>query len=99
MIRASFNIGYYSKALGQSGILSYHPQQVDSVGDLLQDLRTKQTIKNLFNWSDERHVTPSSMTIFITCKHHSFTVRMINVREYRKFWEKKYKSVWNTKHS
>lgn len=91
--RLSYNIGYYSKALGQSGILSLHPLFANV--SLLSELRTKRGIAALFSWAKDCHVIPSAITIFISIDHHSFTIKMINVREYRAKWEKKYKCKWD----
>lgn len=90
----ALNIGYTGK-LG-SGILTYHPTiwEVDNIQHLIQVVRSKATIDSMFKWSEVRCVMPSAMALFITVGDHSFTIRMINVREYRKRWEKRYKTKW-----
>jgi hypothetical protein len=88
------NIGYHSKNIGTSGILTYYPNilEVDDFSEL--DFRDKETIDILFKWAEYYHVTPSSMVLYLTVGDHKFKIRMINVREYRQAWEDKYKTEW-----
>ena len=101
-----YNIGYNSKTLGSSGVLTYCP--IIFNGDFEQfknALRCEEGIKCLFSWAEDNHVTPSSMAIFMSIEEDDkdnneemfaweFCLHMINVREYRIEWEKKYNTPW-----
>lgn len=96
-----FNIGYIG--FGSSGILSYHPFIWTDCDfkTFAKKLRQKNNTKQLFKWAKDHHVTPSSITIFVTViednTEWSYTIKMINVREYRAHWEKVYKKEWKWK--
>ena len=92
-----FNIGY--KGHGSSGILSYYPYAWDcDFKTFAKKMRQKGNIKQLFKWSKEHHVTPSLITLFVSIyedgEYSNYTIKMINVREYRKHWETIYKKEW-----
>lgn len=77
-----------------SGVLSYHPTELKDASEFIKGLRSRREITAILKWSTHFHVPPSSMAVFLTVKHHSFTIKMINVREYRKRWERKHKTKW-----
>jgi hypothetical protein len=80
MDQVAYNIGYIGR--GSSGILNYYPEVWDcDFKTFAKKIRQKGNTKALFKWATTNHVPPS-------------TIKMINVREYRKFWELKYKKPW-----
>jgi len=92
-----FNIGYVGH--GNSGILSYHPIKWNcDFKTFAKKMRQKGNIKQLFKWAKEHHVTPSSMTLFVSIyeddMYSNYTIKMINVREYRQHWKKIYGKEW-----
>ncbi len=94
----TFNIGYIGH--GNSGILSYHPflwHDCD-IKTFAKKLRQKGNIQKLFKWAKDSYVTPSSIALFVTIieddTEWTYTIKMINVREYRAHWEKVYKKEW-----
>jgi hypothetical protein len=97
MKQVVFNIGYDYH--GNSGILSYHPYVWEcEFKTFAKKMRQKGNIKSLFKWAKVHHVTPSSMTLFVSIyvddEYSNYTIKMINVREYRKHWESVYKKEW-----
>ena len=95
----SYNIGYTSKDF-HSGILTYCPTiWSDTFEDLRDAIRKEETILSLFQSSNEKHVPPSHMAIFVSIEEEhngsffewQFCIKMINIREYRMHWEKIYK--------
>jgi hypothetical protein len=96
MKQVAFNIGYQSTS---SGVLSAFPSIWDcDFPTFARKIRQKGNIKQLFKWSKERHVPPSSIVLHITIwyetEYWNYTIKMINVREYRDYWELKYKKQW-----
>jgi hypothetical protein len=94
----SYNLGYISP-LGSSGVLSWHPEMLEmSFSDFCKLLRDKESIENIWQWAVDSHVTPSSMCIMLRYDKGAFywewTVKMINVREYREYWELKRNKKW-----
>lgn len=92
-----FNIGY--EYHGNSGILSKYPIVWDcDFKTFAKKIRQKGNIKSLFKWAKANHVTPSSISIALGIydgnEYFNYTVKMINVREYRKHWERVYKKEW-----
>jgi hypothetical protein len=93
-----FNIGYIGH--GSSGILSHYPIVWDNLSfpKFAKKMRQKGNIKALFKWAKAHHVTPSSMALFVNIWHETeyweYTIKMMNVREYRKHWEEIYKTEW-----
>ena len=97
MNQIAFNIGYIG--FGSSGILSYYPNIWDcDFKTFAKKMRQKGNIKSLFKWAKLHHVTPSSMAIFVGIyedgMYSNYTIKMMNVREYRKHWELIYKKEW-----
>lgn len=92
----AFNIGY--SGLG-SGILSPYPTIWEcDFPTFAKKQRQKGTIKQLFKWAKANHVPPSSIVLHITIwyedEYWQYTIKMINVREYRAHWEKVYGKTW-----
>jgi hypothetical protein len=92
-----FNIGYIGH--GSSGILSHYPMTWDcDFKTFAKKMRQKGNIKSLFKWAKLHYVTPSSMAIFVSVyegdMYSNYTIKMMNVREYRKHWETIYKKEW-----
>jgi hypothetical protein len=97
MKQVVFNIGY--EYHGNSGILSNYPYVWEcDFTTFAKKMRQKGNIKSLFKWAKTHHVTPSSMTLFVSIyvddEYSNYTIKMINVREYRKHWESVYKKEW-----
>ena len=96
MKQVLYNKGY--KGTG-SGILNTFPMVWDcDFPTFAKKIRQKGNIKQLFKWAKESHVPPSTLVLFITIWYEDlyweYPIRMINVREYRKHWELKYKKEW-----
>lgn len=97
MDQIAYNIGYIGR--GSSGILSYYPSIWDcDFKTFAKKIRQKGNTKALFKWAKEHHVTPSSVALFVSIykddEYSNYTIKMINVREYRKHWELIYKKEW-----
>lgn len=98
MNKVIYNIGYSSR-LGNSGVLTWYPHSMDcTFSEFAQELRKDYAIKDLFDFAEKAHVIPSSIILMILIEdeeqYWEYTVKMINVREYRKYWETKYKKKW-----
>ena len=96
MKQVIYNIGY--KGVG-SGILNAFPMVWDcDFPTFAKKIRQKGNIKQLFKWAKENHVPPSCLVLHITIwyetEYWEYTIKMINVREYRNYWEKVYKKTW-----
>lgn len=84
-----------------SGILTYCPRIWDGdFSSFKKALREDESIQYLFKVSEENHVPPSHMAIFMsieesfedgTIAEWEFCVKFMNVREFKKEWDKKYK--------
>jgi len=68
--------------------------EVEDISEFIDDLRANLTTKLLFRWCEETNIMPSSLALYVTVGEHNFTIRMINVREYRKMWEERYDIKW-----
>lgn len=96
MERISFNIGYIGSG---SGILTWYPQVYEGTfSEFVKNTREQESIEILWEWSEVHHVPPSSLALMIRIENDEmyweYTVRLINVREYRKHWELKYNKKW-----
>ena len=96
MKQVIFNIGYRGTS---RGILTEFPTVWDcDFPTFAKKIRLKKNIKQLFKWAIETHVPPSTLVLHIVIWHDGvyweYTIKMINVREYRSFWELKYKKQW-----
>lgn len=96
MKQVVYNIGY--QGIG-SGVLTAFPQIWDcDFPTFAKKIRLKKNIKGLFKWAKENHVPPSTLVLYIVIWHDDvyweYTIKMINVREYRSLWELKYKKQW-----
>lgn len=97
MKQVVFNIGY--QGFGSAGILSEFPIIWDcDFPTFAKKIRQKGNIKQLFNWAKIHHVPPSKIVLHINIwyetEYWNYTIKMINVREYKKQWELKYKIEW-----
>ena len=89
----AMNIGYgVGSKVGHSGVLSYQPmiftfKTVKQLTDLI-----RESTDVFFEWAEEHHVIPSELNLFLSIglEVRPITIRLINVREYRAKWEKKY---------
>jgi hypothetical protein len=96
MKQVVYNIGYQGTG---SGVLTPFPQIWDcDFPTFAKKIRLKKNIKGLFNWAKVNHVQPSTLVLYIVIWYDDvyweYTIKMINVREYRKHWELKYKKEW-----
>jgi hypothetical protein len=96
MNKVIYNIGY--SATG-SGILTWYPESLDmTFPEFAKELRKDETILDLFQYAKDVHVPPSSIILMIRIENETeyweYTIKMINVREYRKHWETKYGKKW-----
>ena len=96
MKQVVFNIGY--KGVG-SNTLSTYPMVFDcDYPTFAKKMRQKGNIKQLFKWAKDFHVPPSTIVLHLTIwyedQYWNYTIKMVNVREYRKHWELKYKKEW-----
>ena len=95
-----FNIGYMGHS--SSGILSYYPSVWNNCDfkTFAKKVRQVGNIKQLFKWAKSHHVPPSMIVLFIRIEDETnyweYSIKMINVREYRKYWEKVYKKPWKS---
>jgi hypothetical protein len=97
MDQVAYNIGYIGH--GSSGVLHYYPEVWDcDFKTFAKKIRQKGNTKALFKWATTNHVPPSMLVLHLTIRNETdywnYTIKMINVREYRKFWELKYKKPW-----
>ena len=96
MNRVAFNIGYNGIS---SGILSWYPQVFDGTfSEFAKMIREFESVETLYDWAKSHHVPPSSLVLMIMIEteteYWEYTVKLINVREYRKYWELKYNKEW-----
>jgi hypothetical protein len=97
MRQVAYNIGYIG--YGNSGVLNSYPFVWDcDFPTFAKKIRQKGNTKSLFKWAKSNHIPPSLLTLNITIWYESeywnFTIKMINVREYRALWEGVYKKEW-----
>jgi hypothetical protein len=97
MDKVVYNIGY--KSNGNSGILSWYPESFDcKFSEFVELVRTEETIEDMFEFAKKCHVAPSLIVLILRIENETqyweYTVKMINVREYRNYWEKVYKKTW-----
>jgi hypothetical protein len=94
----TFNIGY--QAIGTSGVLNKFPQVATDtkIAEMSELIRSDKSIDTLWEWSENNYISPSSMVLHFRISENvhywEFTVKLINVREYRARWESKY-GEWN----
>jgi hypothetical protein len=96
MKQVAYNIGY--EGIG-SGILTQYPIIWDcDFQTFAKKIRQKGNTKDLFKWAKINHIPPSTLTLNLTIWYETeywhFTIKMINVREYRTYWESIYKKEW-----
>jgi hypothetical protein len=97
MKQVAYNIGY--RGLGSAGILTPYPTIWDcDFPTFAKKVRQKGNTKQLFKWAKDNHVPPSCLVLHVTIwyetEYWEYTIKMINVREYRNYWEKVYKKTW-----
>lgn len=93
-----FNTGYITK-MGGTGILSWYPEAFEcKFSEAAKILREEESIKNLFKWAEAYHVPASSICLMFRIEegdlYWEFTVKAINIREYRKYWENYYNKTY-----
>lgn len=97
MKQVAYNIGY--RGHGSAGVLTPYPTIWDcDFPTFAKKIRQKGNTKALFKWAKDTHVPPSSLVLHVTIwyetEYWNYTIKMINVREYRKHWEQVYKKEW-----
>jgi len=96
MERVIYNIGY--NGIG-SGILTWYPESMEcSFPEFVKIVRNQESIKHLFEFAEMSFVPPSSLVLMLRIENEveywEHTIKLINVREYRKYWELKYNKTW-----
>ncbi len=96
MNRVIYNIGWQGMS---SGNLSWYPASMDcTFSEFAKSLRDVEAIEDLFNYAKKAHVPPASIVLMLlidTETHYwEYTIKMINVREYRAHWESVYNKKW-----
>jgi len=93
----AYNIGY--TGMGSSAILHNHPQIWEcDFPTFAKKMRQKGNIKALFKWAKVNYVPPSTIVLHVTIwyetEYWQRTIKMINVRQYKKQWEEVYGKEW-----
>jgi hypothetical protein len=89
----AFNIGY--KHDGSYSSLNLAPFiWNDTFKQAIKSVRYKYNIKTLFKWAKKSSVPPSMICLYVTTvddnNEHNFIIHMMNVREYKAYWNKVY---------
>ena len=74
------------------GIISYYPNIWEDIK--LSEFRKQKQIKDLFKICKNSYIPPSKLYLVMCIGDRDFTISCMNIREYRKFWENKYKKEW-----
>lgn len=83
----TFNLG-----CKDHGIVSYYPNIWENVK--LNEFRKQRHIKDLFKICKNLYIPPSHLLLVMCIGDKNVTISCMNIREYRKFWENKYKKEW-----
>jgi hypothetical protein len=97
MKQVIYNFGY--KGSTGSGTISWYPQIFyGSISEFSKWIRQADTIESLFEQTKQLHIVPSSLALMMRIEdkdeYWEFTVKLINVKEYRSYWEQKYNKLW-----
>lgn len=97
MDKVIYNVGF--KGPSNSGVLSWYPQSFDcTFSEFAEMLREQETIEEFFRFAKDCYVPPSMMLLLIRIEDETnyweYTIKMINIREYRQHWEKVYDKTW-----
>lgn len=92
-----YNFGY--TGFSGSGTISHYPQVFyGSISEFSKWIRTPENIESLFESAKEVPIIPSSLTLQMRIEEEEqyweYTIKLINVKEYRKYWEIKYNKEW-----
>lgn len=98
MKQVIYNFGYKGLT-GGSGTISHYPDVFyGSISEFSKWIRTPENIESLFESAKDVPIVPSSLTLQMRIdeedQYWEQTVKLINVREYRTYWENKYKKEW-----
>lgn len=96
MERVIYNIGY--NGIG-SNVLTWYPESMEcSFPEFAKIIRNQESIEYLFEFAAMSIVPPSTLVLILRIENEveywEHTIRLINVREYRKYWELKYNKTW-----
>jgi hypothetical protein len=101
MNQVVYNFGYQGPT-GSSGTVSWYPQIFyGSISEFSKWIRLDENIESLFESAKDNHIIPSTVILMLRIDEEhlywEYTVKLINVKEYRNYWETKYKKQWITK--
>lgn len=98
MNQVVFNFGYDGPT-GSRGTISHYPQVFyGTISEFSKWIRLPESIESLFESAKENHIIPSTLTLQMRIddeeQYWEFTIKLINVKEYREYWETKYNKKW-----
>ena len=98
MKQVVYNFGY-SGPTGSSGTVSHYPQVFyGSISEFSKWIRESENIESLFDSTKNAHIIPSTVTMMLRIDeeelYREYTIKLINIKEYRKYWENKYQKTW-----
>jgi hypothetical protein len=99
MKQVIYNFGWNGPT-GSSGTISRYPEVFyGSMSEFSKWIRTPENIESLFESAKDVPIIPSTVTLQMridddTDLYWEYTIKLINVREYRKYWETKYNKEW-----
>ena len=91
----AYNIGGYHPRFGSGAMVTtFYPKvwEIEDISEFIEYVR--EFADEFFQFAKDNHIPPSHLTIFLTVRHHSFRIPLINVREYRQVWEETYNKKW-----
>jgi len=93
-----YNFGYKGPT-GNSGTISHYPDVFyGSISEFSKWIRTPENIESLFESAEKNHIIPSTLTLQMRIdeeeQYWEQTVKLINIREYRTYWEIKHNKNW-----
>jgi hypothetical protein len=98
MKQVIYNFGWNGPT-GSSGTISTYPQVFyGSISEFSKWIRTPENIESLFESAKENYIIPSTLTLHLriddTDLYWNYIIKLINVREYRKYWKTKNNKEW-----
>jgi hypothetical protein len=98
MKQVIYNFGYNGPT-GCSGTISHYPDiYYGSISEFSKWIRQSENIESLFESAKKNHIVPSSLTIMMRIddeeQYWEYTIKLINVKEYRDYWENEYSKKW-----
>ena len=94
-----YNFGYDGPT-GSRGTISHYPEVFyGSISEFSKWVRMPENIESLFESARENHIIPSTLTLQMRIDgdndlYWEYTIKLMNVREYRQYWETKYGKQW-----